>query len=234
MARRAEILAIVANLAGGDSTKQNESLYKLDALQVSYWGDFPKPRGRVAPHLPGLVRWLSAECPEVLKGWCAQLLADLDMQNGECLEGLSCALKCKNDDVLMSVILAIGYYPWNAIAIYGKTANRAVEALFKLISHPNPDVRWRVVWALKSLGPKGREFAERFATLFDDPNRLVRLYAVYAFVKSTEPSEWSIEVLSGAPRTIVVRRTIKEWREAIKRSGSGNETGKSGVGANIR
>jgi HEAT repeat protein len=208
---RAEVLSIVAELTSDDIESQSAAVSKLENLPIGYFEDHPLPRKKVAPFLPQLASLLKTTCSDSVKEWCAQLLGESGLRNDENLDALIAGLGSDRAGVLMSAIWAIGSY--------GQMAVPAIEKLFDLASHAEPQVRWRAVWALTEIAPSGIETAKRFADYFNDSERLVRGYAVIGFVKTAPASRWAIEQLEpfakdndDMPR-LHAEEAIKRWQE---------------------
>lgn len=207
--KTSELLAIVADLAAGDVNLQAAAVSKLEALPVGYLEDRPLSKKKVAPYLPRIASLMHSNCANPIKEWCAQIIGESGVLSDENFTALFTTLTSDNADVLKTAI-------W-AIAAYGKKASPAIEKLFELTSHPDPQVRWRAVSTLVDIVPQGTESAERFAGLLDDSERLVRGYAVIGFVKTATPSPWAIEQLTRAAKDedemprLHAEQAIRRW-----------------------
>lgn len=207
--KRKDVLAALADLAGDDKTQRQAAITVLESMPLGFLEDHPLPRKKVAPFIPRLARLLEADVPIVIKKWCAQLIGESGIQSVELLNSLIRALEIKDDGVLASAIWAIGEYRAKGSA--------AVDALISHTGHPNREVRWRAVWAIESIRPRGQEYAEVFARLFDDNDALVRGYAVLGFISAATPSPWAVAQLRRAatdvddmPR-IHAQRALEQW-----------------------
>jgi HEAT repeat protein len=207
--KRKDVLAAVADLAGGDTARRQAAIAVLESIPLGFLEDHPLPRKKVAPCIPRLARLLGADVPIVIKKWCAQLIGESGIQSPELLDSLIPALETKDDGVLVSAIWAIGEYRAKGTA--------AIDALIRHTGHPNREVRWRAVWAIEAIRPRGQHYAEVFAKLFDDGDSLVRGYAVLGFISAATPSPWAVAQLQRAatdaddmPR-IHAQRALEQW-----------------------
>jgi HEAT repeat protein len=114
-----------------------------------------------------------------------------------------------DDRVLVSALWAIGRYQAKGKA--------ALEAVARQTTNRNREVRWRAVWAIVEMRPIGQQSAELFANLFDDPDHLVRGYAVLGFISAAAPSAWAVAQLQRAAKDvddmprIHAQRALEQW-----------------------
>lgn len=207
--KQKDVLAAFADLAGDNSAKCQAAVAVLESLPIGFLEDHRLPRKKVAPYIPRLAELLETDVPLIIKKWCAQLLGESGIQSPELLKSLVRTLETNDDGVLVAAIWAIGEYRAKGIA--------AVDALIRHTAHPSRDVRWRAVWALEAIRPRGQHYAEVFAKLFDDSDSLVRGYAVLGFVSAATPSSWAVAQLQRAatdeddmPR-IHAQSALQEW-----------------------
>ncbi len=206
---RDDVLAAVANLAGDDSARRQSAVTVLQSLPRGYFEDHPIPVENLVPVVPKLAHLIEADVPPIIKKWCAYFIGHSGMQSAELLEVLIRALEIDDDRALISVIWAIGEYRAQGVA--------AVDALVRHTGNSNLEVRWRAVWAIKTIGPRGQQYAEMFAKLFEDGAYLVRGYAVLGFITAATPSPWAVAQLQRAaadtdemPR-IHAQRALEKW-----------------------
>lgn len=206
---REDVLAVVAGLAGDDSAKRQSAVTVLQSLPRGYFEDQPIPVENLVPVVPRLAHLIEADVPAVIKEWCAYFIGHSGMQSAELLEALIRALEIDDDRALISVIWAIGEYRAQGLP--------AVDALVRHTGNPNIEVRWRAVWAITAIGPRGKQYAEMFAKLFEDGSYLVRGYAVLGFITAATPSPWAVAQLQRAaadtdemPR-IHAQRALEKW-----------------------
>lgn len=92
----------------------------------------------------------------------------------------------------MSTLWAIGEFQSKGVL--------AADTILRHTTNPNREVRWRAVWALQEIRATGQKYAELFARLFDDPDHLVRGYAVLGFIRAVTPSPWAVAQLQRAAK----------------------------------
>jgi HEAT repeat protein len=207
--KRGDVLAAIADLTGDDVARRQAAVRVLEAMPRGFLEDHPLPRKKVAPYVPRLGRLLASDVPNPVKKWCAQLVGESGILSAETLSALVGALENKDDEVLVSTIWAIG--------AYGPGGSPAVDALILHTRHPNREVRWRAVWALSRIRPKGQRYAEGFAKLFADEDHLACGYAVIGFASAATPSSWAVAQLERAAKDvhdmprIHARRTLEQW-----------------------
>jgi HEAT repeat protein len=207
--KRGEVLAAIADLTGDEPARRESAIRVLEVIPRGFLEDHPLPRKKVAPYTPRLAQLLGSDVPVVIKKWCAQLIGESGIQSPEMLDALIGALRIDDDGVLVSALWAIGEY-----RAKGKAA---LEAVARQTTNRNREVRWRAVWAMVELRPTGQQYAELFANLFDDPDYLVRGYAVLGFISAAAPSAWAVAQLQRAAKDvddmprIHAQRAIDQW-----------------------
>jgi HEAT repeat protein len=213
--KRRDVLAAIADLTGDDPARREFAIGLLEAIPKGFLEDHPLPRKKVAPYIPRLAQLLGSDIPDVIKRWCAQLIGESGIQSPEVLDALLGALGNNDDGVLVSALWAIGQY-----RAKGKAA---LDAVARQTTNRHREVRWRAVWAIVEMRPIGNQYAELFANLFDDPDSLVRGYAVLGFISAAAPSAWAVAQLQRAAKDvddmprIHAQRALEQW----PREGSG-------------
>ncbi len=187
---RGDVLAAIADLTGDDPGRRESAIRVLEAIPRGFLEDHPLPRKKVAHCIPRLAELLASDVPVVIKEWCAQLIGESGIQSPEILDSLIGALRIDDDGVLASVLWAIGEYR--------AKGRKALDAVARQTTNRNREVRWRAVWAIGEMRPVGQQYAELFAKLFDDPDYLVRGYAVLGFISAATPSTWAVAQLQRA------------------------------------
>ena len=190
--KRGDVLAAIAELTGNDPALRDSAIAVLEAIPRGYLEDHPLPRKKVVPYIPRLAELLGSDVPVVIKQWCAQLIGESGIQSPEILNSLISALGINDGGVLVSALWAIGEY-----RAKGKAA---LDAVARHTTNRNREVRWRAVWTIVEMRPVGQQYAELFANLFDDPDYLVRGYAVLGFIVAATPSAWAVAQLQRAAK----------------------------------
>jgi HEAT repeat protein len=209
--KRRDILAAIADLTGDDHARRESAISVLETIPRGYLEDRALSPKKVAPYVPRLAQILGSDVPVVIKKWCAQLIGESGIQSPEILDALIGALRIDDDGVLVSALWAIGRY-----RAKGKAA---LDAIARQTTNRNREVRWRAVWAIVEMRPIGQEYTELFANLFDDPDCLVRGYAVLGFISAATPSAWAVAQLQRAAKDvddmprIHAQRALEQWGE---------------------
>ena len=185
--KRGDVLAAIADLTGADPSRRESAIGLLEAIPQGFLEDHPLPGKKVTPYIPRLAQLLGSAVPVVIKKWCAQLIGESRIQSPEILDALIGAIDNNDDGVLVPALWAIGQY-----RAKGKAA---LDAVARQTTNRNREVRWRAVWAIVEMRPIGQQYAELFTNLFDDPDYLVRGYAVLGFISAAAPSAWAVAQL---------------------------------------
>ena len=207
--KRGDVLAAIADLTGDDPSRRESAIGLLETIPQGFLEDHPLPRKTVAPYIPRLAQLLGSDAPVVIKKWCAQFIGESGIQSPEILDALIGAFDNNDDGVLVPALWAIGQYR--------EKGKAALDAVAHQTTNRNREARWRAVWAIVEMRPIGQQYAELFTNLFDDPDYLVRGYAVLGFISAAAPSAWAVAQLQRQARDvddmprIHAQRALEQW-----------------------
>jgi HEAT repeat protein len=203
------VTAVLSALAGNDEQRREDAVNQLEALPLGYFEDHPPRKRDVEGFVPQLADLLVTHRSPQVREWAAQMIGESGIPHPSAIQTLTRALKDKDRKVVRTSVWALG--------ALRESAAEALPALLKQAKHPWVEVRWRVCWAVSEITGESPKAAKAMASLFADPERQVRIYAVLAFGKTAAPSKSAFARLEILKNDDNMFNALSQAQAALKR-----------------
>jgi len=152
------------------------ALSELQGLPIGYIEEHPISQTKGRPFVKKLAALADKHPSPEVREWSAQLIGEIGIPDPVCVPALNGILSTRKGSAVVSAIWALG--------TIGPTAKDAVPGLLLNSRNGNPEIRWRVFWALEKIGFINEHVQVEILHALSDSSSLVRGYALSACAKA--------------------------------------------------